>query len=114
MVRTLADLRTAAKERADLVASAFVTDAEWLRYINGSATWLYGLLVTKVEDYNITTAPEQTTDGLTDKLALPADFLKLRGVDLKTPGTPSGWTSLRPFQFAERNRATIPWPAVFS
>lgn len=112
MVRTLSDLRTAAKERADMVVGSFVTDDEWTRYINASAAWLYGILVTKFEDYNVSTATI-TTDGINDRFALPLDFLKLRGVDLQAPGTPSGWVSLKPFQFAERNRAAVPWPSMY-
>ena len=109
---SLANIRTEAKQRADMVASSFVTDDEWNRYINGSALWLYGILSTKFEDYNVSTAT-LTTNG-TEFLSLPSDFMKLRGVDLQAPGTPTGWVSLRPFTVGERNRTRLPWPTVYA
>lgn len=102
-IRTLAALRSAAKSRADMVSSTFVTDPEWLTFLNGSAAWLYGLLVEKFEDYNVQPFTI-TTDGTNDRYALPTDFFKLRAVDLQASGTPTGWVTLRPFALAERNR----------
>lgn len=105
-VMTLAQLRTATRERADMTASQFVTDSELNGYINSSLAELYDLLVTKfgndyfVETYSFNTAPSQ------ERYDLPADFYKLLGVDLQlTPGGgDDGYITLRPFTFSERNR----------
>lgn len=47
---TLAELRSRAKARADMVGSSFVTDAEWNVYLNHAADELYDLLVVQYED----------------------------------------------------------------
>ncbi len=107
---TLAEIRTAARQRADMTASQFVTDAEFNSYINSSLAELYDLLVTNYgNDYFATTATITTVDGV-ERYPLPADFYKLLGVDLAiqgTAGTPSAtYVSLRPFNMTERNRYT--------
>lgn len=99
---TLDAIRTAAKQRADMVNSAFVTDAEWLTYINASYFALYGLLTEKFgDDYHAAIA-EATTDGASERIELADDFFKLRGVDLKVDA--DRWVPLKPFTFAERSR----------
>jgi len=107
--RSLADLRIAVRQRADMVNNEFVTDTELDSYINQSLFELYDLLVQKYgEHYFLTTPPYQfTTDG-SDMYALPADFYKGVGVDLMVGTGSSGWMTLRPFNFAERNRYLFP------
>lgn len=107
---TLAEIRTAARQRADMTASQFVTDAEFNSYINSSLAELYDLLVTSYgNDYYATTANITTVTGQ-DRYALPADFFKLLGVDLAIQGTAGSanatYVSLRPFNMTERNRYT--------
>jgi hypothetical protein len=98
---TLAALRDAAKQRADMVNSRFVADPEWRTLINGSLYELYGLLIQKYgDDYYVATATA-TTNGYEDRIVLADDFLKLLAVDLQQS---NGWTTLKPFSFAERNR----------
>jgi len=47
-------IRTAAKQRADLVASQFVTDPEWNSNINASLQELFDMLVQKFgNDYYV-------------------------------------------------------------
>lgn len=105
---TLAELRLAAQQRADMVGSQFVSDAEWSSYINSSYFELYDLLVQKYgDDYFVASPYQVTTDGQSDRYALPSDFYKLLGVDLQNTGTPNGWLTLRPFTFTERNRNSI-------
>lgn len=101
---TLAEIRLAARQRADMVASQFVTDAEFDGYINSSLAELYDLMVSKYgDDYFVSTADITTTPSA-ERYDLPADFLKLLGVDLRLSGGDDGYISLRPFTFAERNR----------
>lgn len=100
---TLAEIRLEAQQRADMVNSDFVTDAEWLSYINGSLAELYDVLLQKYgADYYVAT-PYEFTTTTAERYPLPADFYKLLGVDLRWPGAPSGYIALRPFNFAERN-----------
>lgn len=103
---TLAEIRTQARQRADMVASQFVTDAELNGWINSSVAELYDLLVQKYGDDYFVELYTFTTAGNVDRYALPADFYKLLGVDLFQTGSSAdqGAITLRPFTFAERNR----------
>jgi hypothetical protein len=91
-----------------MVGSTFVTDAEWGRYINGSLYELYDLLVAAYGSDYYATSYSFTTTGSADTYALPSDFYKLLGVDLQVATAPNGNVSLRPFNFAERNRSGYP------
>ena len=107
---TLLDVRTQARERADMVNSQFVSDAEWNRYINASLYELYDLLVQKYGDHYFTSFPPYSfvTDGQSDWYALPPDFYKLVGVDLQINNSPNGFITLKPFNVGERNRFSVP------
>ena len=80
---TLASLQAQVRQRADMLASSFVTDDELAEYINQSVAELYDLLVQTDEDF-YTRGLEQTVT--TPAIALPADFYKLRGVDARVSG----------------------------
>jgi len=108
-VMTLLQLRTAAQQRADMVNSEFVSDSEWNSYINQSYYELYDLLVQKYgNDYYVADPHTFTTDGVNDSYALPSDFYKLLGVDLQLGISQDSWVTLKPFNFAERNRYAVP------
>ena len=82
---TLLELRTRVRERADMVYSQFVSDAELNRYINESAQELYDLLVQANVDYystleSFTIAPSANTH------TLPDDFYKIRTLDIDLGG----------------------------
>lgn len=102
MATTLLQFKTRARQRADMENSDFVTDEELVTYINSSIAELHDLLVGTfgpdyfVESYDFTSAAN-TTD-----YELPANFYKLKGVDVQLTG--NAWYSLRPFNFNERNR----------
>lgn len=101
---TLAQLRTASRQRADMVNSTFVSDPELNSYINASYFELYDLLVQKYgNDYFMKEYSFQL-QGNISQYPLPADFFKLLGVDLQISAGPDGYVSLRPFTLAERNR----------
>lgn len=102
---TLAQLRADAQSEADMIGSSFVSDSEWLAWINGAAKELYGILVQKYgDDYFVQLPPyEFTTDGVSDHYALPADFFKLLGVDLVFSSSPGDCATLKPYNLADRN-----------
>lgn len=98
---TLLELRTQARQRADMVNSQFVSDAELTSYINASYTELYDLLIAQYEDYHATSSNISIVAG-TNTYSLPSDFYKLLGVDLVVDAQGNAVT-LKPFVFAERN-----------
>ena len=101
---TLAELRTQAKQRADMVNSDFVTTPEWNTYLSSAYMELYDLLVGAYgNDYYATFGNTQTTDGTTTRYALPADFYKLLGVDQMIAGR---WSNVQPFSVTDRNRTS--------
>lgn len=108
---TLAQLRDAARQRADMVNSQFVTDTEFNSYINQSYFELYDLLVSKYGDNYYVAAPYTlTTDGTNDQYALPTSpaVYKLLGVDLGLSNTLDSYVTIRPFEFIDRNRYAVP------
>lgn len=100
MTTTLASLRNRARLRADMLNSQFVSDAEFNQYISDSYAELYDLLVSKFEDYYVTSLQFTVTTGNT--YDLPTDFYKLKGLDRALSGA-GDWYTLRPFTFEDRN-----------
>ena len=106
---TLLELRTAVRQRADRVGSQFVTDSELNSYINQSYFELYDLLVEKYGDnYYVATPYVITTDGTSLQYNLPSDFYKLLGCDLALSNTLDSFVTVRPFNFADRNKYAVP------
>jgi hypothetical protein len=95
---------------SDNVGQSFISDTEWNYYINASAQELYGTIVESFGNDYFVQSPSSgyqfTTDGINDHYALPADFFKLLGVDLRV-SAPSQWVALKKFNFADRNRLAI-------
>lgn len=89
-----------ARNRADMINSLFVTDEEALGYLSLAYQRMYDIIATNNEDFFISTSVFPLVNQQQD-YALPADFYKIRGVDLL-----SGINNftLRPFTFNERNR----------
>lgn len=98
--RTREQIRDSARQLADQVGSTFVTDAAANFWIDQAVAELWDLLLAADPDRYLVTSNVNTTQG-TKGYALPADFYKLRGVDLLVG---SERYSLEPYQFAERNR----------
>jgi hypothetical protein len=100
----LSDLRTQAKQRADMVNSDFVTTSEWNTYLSSAYKELYDVLVGAYgNDYFAVFGTPQTTDGTNNLYALPVDFYKLLGVDQFIGGR---WVNVPPFSVTERNRVS--------
>ncbi|MEZ0208565.1 MAG: hypothetical protein ACAH17_00105 [Candidatus Paceibacterota bacterium] len=112
MAVTLAQLKTRARERADQENSDFVSDEELTGYLNSSIAELHDLLVAAYgEDYFLEDPHAITTVSGTSDYALPDDFYKLKGVDVRINS--GSWFSVRPFNFNERNRnEDVTWGLV--
>ena len=112
-ILTLAQIRTAAQQRADMVNSTFVTSAEWTSYINQALSFMYDEMVSAYgEDYFSASPVSITMDGTSQSYALPNGtlyssapaFYKLLGVDLAVNTSTSSWVTLKPFTFSARNK----------
>ena len=101
---TLSELRTRARRRADAVGNDFFADAEVNDYINIGLGELHDLLVSKYEDYYVSSVSFTLTSG-TSTYAFSAislsDFYKLLGVDA-VQGNDT--VRIKRFNFADRNR----------
>lgn len=107
---TLGAITLAAQQRADMQNGTFIDASEWTAMVNASCQNLWEKLIAAYgSDYEVQTPYELTTDGTNERYALPSDFFKLLGVDLKlTAGTAAGWVTIWRFNFAERNRWSLP------
>ena len=107
---TLLQLRTAVRERADIQNSQFFTDSELNGYINQSLFELYDLINESYgENYFVAPLPFTiNTDGINQFYNLPADFFKELGVDLLLNGSNDSAVTIKPFNFSERNKYSVP------
>lgn len=112
---SLMEIRMRAQQRADMLDSNFVTKAEWNYYINQSYYELYDLLITTYEDYYV--APRLTfTTTSSQSYALPNGqnyssapaFYKMFGVDLGQDASQDAYSTLKKFDFIQRNRYVYP------
>lgn len=109
---TLQNLRDGALAKADMQSSGFIRPDELDAYINSSIREYYDLVCTLFEDqytnvtpYPITaTAPVQPSAQT--QVALPADFYKLRAVDIQV--SPGQWFTAQPYTFEQRNELQNP------
>jgi hypothetical protein len=110
MATTLAQLRLRCQEESDNINQTFISDAEWLSYINASYQELYGLIVESFGNDYFVQSPAAgytfVTDGTNSLFALPSAFFKLLGVDLQI-NTAGYWATLKPFAFSERNQLSL-------
>jgi hypothetical protein len=124
---TLESLRLQAQERSDQLNSSFLSTSEWNRNIMGSYKELYDLLVAAYgTDYYVAARAQFQTNGTSQLFTLPngtasftngdtgssfvaPPFYKLLGVDLCISiGSPGSFVTIRPFNFADRNRYAVP------
>ncbi len=81
---TLGELRSQAKDRADMVNSSFISDTNWDNYLNREASELYDLLVGSFEDYFVKTGNLRLV-ATQESYDLPSDFYKMAKVFWKGP-----------------------------
>ena len=100
---TLSELRTRARRLADAVGNNFFSDAEVNDYINTGLGELHDLLVSKFEDYYVSSATFSLTSG-TSSYSLSSigisNMYKILGVDI-TQG--SDTMRIPRYSFNERN-----------
>ena len=99
---TLLQLRTQARERADMENSDFISDSELTYYINQSYEELYYLLVARYEDYCTKESSETVAQG-SSSFTLPTDFYKLRGLDLALDSGGNNFTPVPRFNWTNWN-----------
>lgn len=104
------DLQTYARQRIGLVNNQAVSDLELQTMLNLSLGNLDLILATMYEDYRLTTFLASLGGGGGNRIPLPVDFLKLRGVDF---GSPNQWITIFGFGLQERNRQNNPISAMF-
>lgn len=98
---TLAELKEQARQRADQENSEFVSESELTAYINSSLAELHDLLIAAYnEDYVV--EEYQWTATTEASYQLPADFYKLRGVDVRN-GVNGNWATVKRYNFNRRN-----------
>lgn len=113
---TLITMVNAAADRADMptpTTTTFVPKSTWVQYVNAACQELHEKLAEAYgSDYRVATESTITTDGTNSTFALPTDFFKLLGVDLLlsnvTVNNQTNRISLRRFNFADRNKYTLP------
>jgi hypothetical protein len=106
---TLAQLKEQARQRSDQENSEFVSDSELTTYINASLAELHDLLIASYcDDYVMNEYFFTSTSAI--EYDLPADFYKLRGVDIRLSVT-GDWTTVKRFNFNRRNeqQSTFAW-----
>lgn len=118
----LGALRIQARQRSDLEGNPAITDPEINQYISQSSKELKDLLTAAYGDdylvapnYQFTTNNNQLyplPDGTPSFLDVNGNtakrFYKLLGVDLRYSNSPTGWISIRRFEFIERNKLAYP------
>lgn len=103
---TLAQLRTRARERANMENSTFVTDAEFNMYINYSITSLRDKMIAKAgEEYFADIEPYTLVDGQ-EAYALPADFYKILSLQIKADN--NNYYAIKRFEYAEQSVGSYP------
>jgi hypothetical protein len=100
-VVTLAELKTQARQRADMEESEFVSDSELTSYINASIAELHDLLIASYNDDYVMEEYLFNSNGSQLEFDLPANFYKLRGVDTRSGN--GSWTTVKRFNFNRRN-----------
>ncbi len=104
------------RQRADQVASGFITDSELISWINVYKREYEDLLVrTFGADYSATSTTFSATAN-TQNYNLSAitggTFYKLLGLDVADSSSPTGWRDVRAFNFHDRNKTTMPGTVI--
>ena len=100
----LGALRLQAQERSDLVGSPNISVPNWNRLITNSAKELMDILVSAYGNEYFVQTPYQFMISGQELYNLPPDMYKLLGVDMQYSGSPTGWVTLKRFEFIERNK----------
>ncbi len=102
MATTLAQLKTRARQRADMENSQFIGDSELTSYINASYAELYDLLIQTHEDYFTTSTDFTLTSSDNGVRAMGVTVAKFRGLDWLNG---SDYIPLKTYSWNERGRS---------
>jgi hypothetical protein len=103
---TLAQLRTRAKQRANMENSTFLTSAEWNENINYAISELRDIIASKVGDDYFATSENYSLVTGTESYALPATFYKACWVELL--GDDGYYHKLNRYEISEQNMGGNP------
>jgi len=101
----VSDLVTGARQRADMLNTQFVTDAEILKLVDSSYRKLYNEITNRYENYYVSTATITLVPNQQD-YDLPSDLLKLLGFDISAGDRQF---TMQPWSLNERNRLISGW-----
>lgn len=111
MATTFLELRDACKSRADMSGSAqsdnFIEDPEWGFLVNSRLAEFHDLVVRNdVRMYLTSSQFTVNASNTTGRVALPADFMTLDGVERSSDGSggEDTWYDVRKFAWQDRNR----------
>lgn len=103
MTITLAALRVAARQRADMENSQFVSDSELNSYINNSIAELTDVITDAYgSEYYVVSSGELPITSNVSTYTLPEDMYQLKGVDIKLEN--QQYVNVQRFNFNERNQ----------
>lgn len=119
---SLGALRLQAQQRTGMENNNAITTSEWNQYASQSYKELYDLLISAYgNDYYVATQyqfnvtsnqqyplPNGTPTYRNVNGTTAQKFYKLLGVDLQYNASPSGWVTIKRFEFIERNKYLYP------
>lgn len=103
--RTLSELRSRARKRANMENSTFVSDSEFNEYINYSVSELRDIIISKAGDDYFAASTDFSLLANTESYALPADFYKVLWCDLK--GEDGHFYKMKRFEQSEKNNNSL-------
>ncbi len=104
LTQTLLQLKTRVRQKTDQENSDFITDLELTDYINSAISEFHDIIISRFEDYFVIDTDIVLSSG--NKITLPIDFLKLRGLDEDLGGGDK--RALKKYNFNERNITLSP------
>lgn len=116
MKMTFGELLKYTRQRLNIENNQSIQDCELRQMLNLSLATLDELLVTEYEDYHLksyltTLGTANAAVGLNNKIPLPPDFFKLRGVDFGASGQ---WITIYGFNFQQRNYFNNPYGVMYA
>ena len=105
---TLQSLITLLRQHCNMENSQFVQDTELTSYLNNSLSILDDILISKFSHYKLTNTILSVAPT-SNYISLPADFVKLQGVDVYfNIGQPDGYYTLPEYSWEHRNTVLYP------
>jgi hypothetical protein len=103
LATTLQTLITRVRQRTMLENDQSSTDLEITDYLNSSLAFLDSILKQQ-DDYDITSVSNTISNVATPYFAVPADFFKLRMLEMLAPSNPNYYITLKQFSLRTKNR----------